>query len=341
MKDGTTERPRARRLFGVVLGALGFLASVGPLAAAEIVDDAQRRVVLPDRVSRVFAAGAPAELLLYTLVPEMLVGRNHQPSPAAQALMPPEFRALTPIVNLPDRDEARYDAELVALRPDVYVDYGTVDDDYVAALEAVSARTRVPGLILDGRLDAIPSVYRRLGAALGVAERGERLATVTEGVLDRYRGTLSGVRIYLACSPDGRMPCYEGHSFGEAAAWLGAVNVAGSLATGPRRAMTVEEIRGGAPAVVIAVDAARLRADPEWASVPAVAAGRVHSPPAVPFNWGPRPPSVNRLLGLVWLAYVARDRELDDAFFADVGALFRALYHVEPDREELRALVAN
>ena len=43
-------------------------------------------VLLPARVSRVFAAGAPAEVLLYTLVPDMLVGRNHMPTAAALEL---------------------------------------------------------------------------------------------------------------------------------------------------------------------------------------------------------------------------------------------------------------
>jgi iron complex transport system substrate-binding protein len=317
------------------------VAGADSAPAAEFVDDAQRHVALPDAPMRVFAAGAPAEVLLYTLVPEMLVGRNHAPAAAALALMPPEYRSLPAIANLPERDDARYDAELLALRPDVYVDYGTVDDDYVEALEAVTQRTGVPGVILDGRLAQIPSVYRRLGAALGVAERGERLAARVQSILDKYRGTLSGsaVRAYLACSQDGRVPCYEGHSAGEAAAWLGATNVAGALAAAPRRPLTLEELRAAAPTVVVVADAARISADPEWQSVAAVAAGRVHAPPALPFGWGPQPPSVNRLLGVVWLAYVLPGRPFDEAFFADVGALFEALYHVEVDAEQLRQLV--
>ena len=43
------------------------------------VDDAGRRVALPASVEKVFAAGAPAEVLLYTLVPEKLAGRNMVP----------------------------------------------------------------------------------------------------------------------------------------------------------------------------------------------------------------------------------------------------------------------
>jgi iron complex transport system substrate-binding protein len=253
----------SRPLLALTLGLLTVCLAPFAVRAAEIVDDAGRRVALPERVGRVFAAGAPAEVLLYTLVPEMLVGRNHVPSPAALEFMPARFQSLPAITHLPDRDDPRYDAELVMLRPDVYVDYGTVDDDYTAALEAITARTDIPGLIFDGRLENVPSVYRKLGAALGVAERGERLAVVAEGILEKYSSAL------------------------ETAAPLG------------------------------------------------------QRPPAVPFNWGPRPPSVNRLLGLVWLAYVVPGREFDVEFYADVAELFEALYHLRPSNEQLRELVAR
>lgn len=335
-----TAGQRVRRVTVAAVGAVWLAGAAATVAAAELVDDAGRRVELPEGPSRVFAAGAPAEILLYTLVPEMLVGRNHTPAPAAAALMPERFRALPQIVNLPDRDDARYDAELAAMKPDVYVDYGTIDEDYVAALEAVSARTNVPGVILDGALAEIPNVYRRLGAALGVAERGARMADSVQGVLAKYRNRLGGsVRVYIACSGDGLTPCYEGHSGGEAAQWLGAVNVAGALATAPRRPWTVDEIRAAAPDAIVVLDAARVRADESWRSIPAVAAGRVHSAPAVPFGWGSRPPSVNRLPGLVWLAYVLPGREIDAEFVADVSLLFNELYHVDLGADQIRGIV--
>jgi iron complex transport system substrate-binding protein len=293
----------------------------------------------------VFAAGAPAEVLLYTLVPEKLAGRNHMPPEAALAFMPPEYRAPKPISNLPDRDDPRYDTELLALDVDVYIDYGTIDDDYVAALEAISGRTKIPGIILDGSLEKVPAVYRRLGAALGVPERGERLAAEVQRVIDKYGGTLAEppVKLYLACSQNGLTPCVEGHSFGEAAALLGAVNVGGKVGD-PRKPLTIDEIRARAPDIVIAASAsaaASMRESPEWLQLPAVAAGHVYVPPDLPFNWGPRPPSVNRLPSLIWLAYVARGRAFDDEFRADVSRLFAALYHVTPTDAQLEQLVAD
>jgi iron complex transport system substrate-binding protein len=313
---------------------------------ATFTDDAGRSVMLPAKVERVFAAGAPAEVLLYTLVPEKLAGRNHVPSEAALELMPPQYRSLRQIVNLPERDDARYDAELLALDVDVYVDYGTVDDDYVAALEAISERTRIPGIILEGSLENAPAVYRRLGAALGVPERGERLAEEAERLVRKYRGTLADppVRLYLACSQNGLTPCVEGHSSGEAAALLGAVNVGGRVGESERRPLTLDEIRARAPDVVIAASrsaATLLHAAPEWQRLPAVAAARVYAPPEQPFNWGPRPPSVNRLPGLIWLAYVARGRPFDDELRADLNRFFTVFYHVTPTAAQLEELLAR
>ena len=328
-------KPRRRRSAHASLIAFAVLALSAPplLAQTRVTDDAKRTVAVPAHVSRVFAAGAPAEVLLYTLVPEMLVGRNHMPTAAALELMPQALRSPKPIKNLPDRDDPRYDDELLQLKPEVYIDYGTIDDDYVAALEAISSRTKVPALIFDGRLTAIPTMYRRLGAALGVPDRGEKLAAEAQRVLDKYRNSAASVRVYLACSRDSLMPCVQGHPFGEAAELLGAVNTAGSTASAPKRPFTVQEVRLSKPDAIVAasqLSADIMRNDPEWHEVDAVARGRVYFPPDQPFSWGPRPPSVNRLLGVIWMAYVLRARPFDDAFFADVTSAFETFYHFTP-----------
>ena len=80
--------------------------------------------------------------------------------------------------------------------------------------------------------------------------------------------------------------------------------------------MLVGQIRALRPTVIVLSGgpgaAERLRGDPTWRAVDAVAAGRVYSWPALPYGWGGRPPSVNRLPGVMWLAYVAAGRAFDD-----------------------------
>jgi iron complex transport system substrate-binding protein len=333
----------------VLLGSvcLAVLVSTSALMQTRFVDDARREVQLPSRVSRVFAAGAPAEVLLYTLVPEMLVGRNRLPEGDAIEFFPSAYRNPVFIKQLPEVDNPAADAELLAIEPDVYVDYGTVQDDYIAAVDAVQRRTNVPGIIFDGAIARIPDTYRRLGAALGVQDRGERLAAAADRLLTKYRGMLTGAsspRVYLACSADGFVPCLEDDSAGEQLRWVGGINVAGTRASSPRRPLTIDEIRALSPDVIVvtagAGAAARLRASPVWQSLDAVKAGRVHAYPALPYNWAPRPPSVNRLPGIVWLAYAVRGRAFDAGFDADVRTFFRDFYHLEPTDAQLRKLVS-
>ena len=194
----TAVRPRRRRSAHAPLIAFAVLALSAPplLAQTRVADDAKRTVAVPAHVSRVFAAGAPAEVLLYTLVPEMLVGRNHMPSAAALELMPQALRSPKPIKNLPDRDDPRYDDELLQLKPEVYIDYGTIDDDYVA-LEAISSTRRFPHYSTGASPHLTMYAARRRA---GCSDRGEagpgatRARQVTQlrgvGARPRARATL-------------------------------------------------------------------------------------------------------------------------------------------------------
>jgi iron complex transport system substrate-binding protein len=286
-------------------------------------------------------------VLLYTLVPEMLVGRNRVPDGPALEFFPPAYRSPVPIRQLPEVDNPAADAELLALKPDVYVDYGTIDGDYIAAVDAVQRRTNVPGVILDGALARIPDTYRRLGAALGVGARGERLAAAADRILAAYRGALANgaraPRVYLACSADGLSPCLADTRSAEQLAWIGGINVSGTPATAPRRPLTIAEIVAFAPDAVIVAGGpgagARLRKDSAWQKVEAVAAGRVYQWPELPYGWGPRPPSVNRLPGLVWLTYVVSNRPFDATFDADIRSFFKEFYHLELTDRQLQTLV--
>jgi len=57
-----------------VTRAAGGLARARPAAHAfTFVDDAGRKVEIPDRVQRVYAAGPPASVLVFALAPDKLV----------------------------------------------------------------------------------------------------------------------------------------------------------------------------------------------------------------------------------------------------------------------------
>jgi iron complex transport system substrate-binding protein len=121
------------------------------------------------------------------------------------------------------------------------------------------------------------------------------------------------------------------------------VNVAGTRASAPRRPLNIDEIKAMSPRVIVvngpAGAAARLRANPTWSTVEAVAAGRVYEWPAFPYSWGARPPSVNRVPGVAWLSYVASGRPFDAAFTDDIRGFYRDFYHLELTDTQLEQLL--
>ena len=58
-------------------------------------------------------------------------------------------------------------------------------------------------------------------------------------------------------------------------------------------------------------------------------------------SWGARPPSVNRLPGVMWLSQVAAGRPFDAAFRADIHAFYRSFYHLELSDGQLRMLLGE
>ena len=58
----------------VVLALFANLPACAQEAPRTVVDSAGRRVEIPQRLSRVLAAGPPASVLLYTLAPEKMIG---------------------------------------------------------------------------------------------------------------------------------------------------------------------------------------------------------------------------------------------------------------------------
>ena len=57
-----------------LLAAPALLLAAPPARAASVTDAAGRSIEIPATVSRVFPAGPPAAILLYTLAPELLLG---------------------------------------------------------------------------------------------------------------------------------------------------------------------------------------------------------------------------------------------------------------------------
>ena len=305
------------------------LLAACPALARPFTDSAGRTVEIPDAPARVLAAGPPAAVLVYVVAPDLLAGWPRAPSEAEKPFLRPEVRDLPAYGRLAGRGGTANIEAVLAAKPDLIVDVGSVDKTYASLADRVQAQTGVPYILIDGTLTKSPETLRRLGLALNREARARELAAYADETLRSVAAGVSRIpvearpRIYYARGPDGLETAPKGSITVESLDAVGARNVAEG-GTGLAR-VSPEQVLGWNPDAIVTIDPrfpARAKNDPVWSGVKAVREGHVHVAPAAPFGWLDAPPAVNRLIGLRWLARTL----YGDAFPGDLRAETRRFY---------------
>jgi iron complex transport system substrate-binding protein len=280
---------------------LALLLLSGAARAADVTDAAGRVVSVPEHVAKILPAGPPAAVLLEALAPDLLLGFPNPVSPEARAMLAPEAAGLPTIPRLTGKQDVT--EQVRALHPDLIVDYGDITPAYVALSTATQEKLGVPTLLLDGALAETPHALRLLGAALHREQRAETLAKLAEAMLALPVPAAPHTVIYLRGTGDLRALA-PGGTIADVFSRLGWQPLAPS-GEGTFRPATLAQIALLDPDVLLFADA-RMRgvvaASDAWRALRAVRTGRAFLAPALPFGWVEEPPSLNRLLGLAWLA---------------------------------------
>ena len=274
-----------------------------------MTDSAGRAVPVPAKVTRVFPAGPPAAITLYTVAPELLIGWPRANRADEREFLHREIGARPEVGRITGRGNTANLEVVLALKPDLILDIGIVNNTYISLAERVQAQTGIPYALLDGRFDGIPDSYRTLGAFIGRRDDGEAAARYAEETVKTIDGRLpepaKRPRIYYARGPRGLETGLGGSINVETIERL-ARNVAGGT-RGGLAAVSIEDVLVWNPEVIITIDkdfAENVYSLPAWRPVAAVRSKRVHLSPKLPFGWVDFPPSVNRLIGLWWLAKI-------------------------------------
>jgi iron complex transport system substrate-binding protein len=75
--------------------------------------------------------------------------------------------------------------------------------------------------------------------------------------------------------------------------------------------------------------------------VTAVRNGRVHLSPKLPFGWIDFPPTVNRLIGLWWLAKLLYPGQFPEDLKPLTRTFYRDFYHVEVSDVQIDGILAG
>src|SRR6186997_2055735 len=167
--------------------------------AATVMDAAGRAVAVPAKVERVFPAGPPAAILLYTLAPDLLLGWPRANRPEECIYMLPDVCVRPEVGRITGRGNTANLEVVLALKPDLILDVGSTAQTFVSLATRVQEQTGIPYALLDGRFDAIAPAYRKLGELTHRQAAAEALARYADE-------TMTAIKARVEKIPEGQRP---------------------------------------------------------------------------------------------------------------------------------------
>ena len=311
-------------------------------------DGAGRRVELPARVERIYASGPPASILVFAVAPDKLIGWTSAWREAEKPFIAKKYADLPTLGRLTGRGNTANVEVVLGAKPDVIIDYGTVSSTLASLADRVQQQTGIPYLLLDGDFDRMADAIRQVAAISNEEKRGEALARYAQETVADINGRVAKVpagrrpRVYYGRGPQGLVTGLAGSINVESIEQLGAVNVAAGLGRGGLVQVSIEQVLRWNPDVVLTIDPnfyAVAPAHPLWRELPAIKAGRLHLAPSLPFGWIDFPPSINRLIGLRWLARILYPEAFPEDLRPIVRDFYTRCYHQVPSEAQLDQLL--
>lgn len=324
--------------------------SAAPAAETRtFTDSVGRTVTLPARIDKVAVTGPLAQIVLFALCPDKLVGIANAWDVSAEEYLDTEYYNL-PLLGQLYGGQGELNLEtLLASGAQVVIDVGEPKDTIAEDLDALQEQTGLPFVHVTATTQTTGEAYRLLGELVGMEAEAETLAAYCEEVYARavdIAGRVDKVDLLYITGPDGQnviaQSSYHSEIIDLLSNNLAVVESPSSKGTGNE--VGLEQILLWDPDYIIfAPDSAYDAAgeDPAWGQLTAIAAGRYYETPMGPYNWMGFPPSVQRYLGMLWMAKLLYPEEAGYDLYEEVARYYDLFYHCALTRAQYDALVAN
>ena len=195
----------------------GVFAALLPVASRgqsrrEFVDSAGRKVAVPARVERIYAAGPPASILVFAIAPDKLIGWTTAWREAEKPFVAKKYAELPTLGRLTGRGNTANVEVVLGAKPDVILDYGIVNPTYTSLADRVQEQTGMPYLLIDGDFDRLADAIRLIGQIAQEEKRAAALAQYAQETVSDIERRVAKIpasqrpRVYYGRGPQGSTP---------------------------------------------------------------------------------------------------------------------------------------
>lgn len=298
-------------------------------------------------IQKVITAGPPADLLMFALAPENMVGfAAINLKKGNSELFAPQWMNLPVYGRLAGRGSTLSLEQLLAYHPDLILDTGNIDETYRSQAEKVAKQTGIPYLLMDGKLIDAPQQLRQLGRLLNANQQAEKLSMIAERYLSNAQQFAliqqqKPLSFYLARGAKGLQTGTKGSIHTEAIEMLGFRNVVGIDGFHGLTDVSMEQLYQWEPDIIITQydeSVELITRSPLWAGLKAVSSNNFFVFSGMPFGWLDGPPGINRLLGMRRLQSHF-DKAVEETITHDLRQFFELFYHSSLTQEQVDLLM--
>ena len=312
-------------------------------------DSVGREVTVPVQIDRMAVSGPMAQIVLFALCPDKLVGISNAWDESAAQYLDTEYYNL-PLLGQLYGGKGELNLEtLLESGAQVVIDVGEAKGSIVEDLDALQEQTTIPFVHIDAALATMDETYTLLGDLLGMPDEAKALADYCRSTYDRaltIADSVEKANLLYVTGDAGLNVIAQGAYHAEVIDLLSnnlaVVDDPSSKGTGNE--VDMEQILNWNPDVILfAPDSIydTVADDAAWQGVTAIQNGAYYEVPMGPYNWMGFPPSVQRLLGMLWMAKVLYPEAADFDLYTEAAEYFKLFYHCDLTREQYDALVAN
>ncbi|MDD4510356.1 MAG: ABC transporter substrate-binding protein [Oscillospiraceae bacterium] len=328
--------------------------SAAPSNSGETVsftDSAGRVVEIPKNIERIAPTGAMAQIVLFAVAPDKMVGLATKWPSSSVALFDEKYTSLPVFGQFYGTSDLNMEA-LAAAKPQVIIDIGEKKGSIVEDMNSIQEQLGIPTIFVEASLSTMDACYKTLGELLGQEEAGNTLSAYCKEIYDNTVNTMEKIgesnRVSLVyCLGDtGTSVLAEGSFQSEALNMLAnnvaVVNDPSSKGTGNE--VSLEQLYLWDPEVLLFAPNSifsTVKDDANWQTLKAVKNKKVYEVPGNPYNWIANPPSVNRYMGLIWLAKLLYPDQFDYDLYEETARYYNLFYHCDLTQEQFNELTAN
>ena len=313
-------------------------------------DSVGREVEVPAQIDKVALSGPMAQIVLFALCPDKLVGVSNAWSTEAEQYLDEKYFTMPEIGQLYGGKGELNPETLLQSGAQIVIDVGEPKGSIAEDLDALQEQTGIPFVHITATTETTGDAYRMLGDLLNMKDEAETLAAYCENIYDRtvsIAGSVEKANVLYVTGDMGQNVIAAGSYHAEILDLLtnnlAVVDEPSSKGTGNE--VSMEQILTWDPDVVIFAPESiydTVADDAAWQSVTAIKNGAYYEVPFVPYNWMGFPPSVQRYLGMMWLRKVLYpDATAEYDLFSDVQEYYKLFYHCDLTQAQYDALVAN